>query len=357
MTPLAERDRAAVRALAVAGVWHALPEARLLEARGPDAARYLHAMSTQDLAALPPGRLAYAALADDRGRYLADFWVWRPGGAWVLEVSAALADALARRLALFAVSDEVEVAVDATRALFHLEGPRAPEVARRLAGAAPEAGSEVVAGVAPLPAAGAWCARRSRYGEAGVTLAVPAERAAEVGATLAEAAGQAGLAEAGAEAREALRLEAGRPLGGTDLTPEDLIPEAGLAAAVALAKGCFPGQEILQRVARRGGIRRRLGGIVLDPAVAGTELAGAAVESEAGRRLGAVTSAAEAPRLGAVAALAWLGPEAWPDGTALRVRASRGLFAGRSSGLPFVHGAEGPVSEVPRYPERTPSAR
>jgi folate-binding protein YgfZ len=354
MTALEPTDRDAVRALAASGIWHALPECRLLTVRGPDAARYLQAMSTQDLAGLGPGQSAYAALADDRGRYLADFWVWRPGEAWLLEAAAGLAEALARRLMLFAVSDEVEVALEAERRLYHLEGPRAPEVARCLAG--PGADQPGVVGEAAFAAGGAWFAGRSRYGEPGTTFAVAAAGADGFAAALAAAAGAAGLVEAGEPARATLRLEAGRPLGGVDVTADDLLQEAGLLAAISLAKGCYPGQEILQRVARRGGLRRRLAGIVLDPAAGSATLAGAAVESPAGAGLGRVTSAAESPRLGATIALAWLAAEAAEPGAEVRVRAAHGLFAGRTSGLPFVLGSAGAVCEVPRYPERTPSA-
>ena len=347
MTRLGPADARAALAGRATGVWHPLPEAALVAVTGADAARYLQAMTTQDLAGLPPGGCAYAALADERGRYVADFWVWRPGGAWMLEVAAGLAETVAARLARFAVADEVEVALARDRVLFHAEGPGAAAAVRRM-GAPEEAAAvtEVAAGGHAV-----WLARRSRHGEAGFTLAVPAAAAAGVAERLAAAAGSAGLEPAGPAAREALRLEAGRALGGVDVTAADLIQEAGLGAAVALAKGCFPGQEILRRVARQGALRRRLGGIVLgrdaEPAP------GDPVEDDAGRRLGAITSAAESPALGAVVALAWLAEPAWSPGAPVRVRTAAGLFAGRVSGLPFVSGAAGPLAETPAYPERT----
>lgn len=348
MTRLGPADARAALAGRAAGVWHPLPEAALVAVEGPDAARYLHAMTTQDLAGLAPGGCAYAALADERGRYVADFWVWRPGDAWMLEVAAGLAETVVARLSGFAVADEVEVGLARERVLFHVEGARAAEAVRRLG--APEAGAAAVTGFVAGGHSG-WLARRSRHGEAGFTLAVSAAAAAAVAEQLAAAAGAAGLEPAGPVAREALRLEAGRALGGVDVTAADLIPEAGLGAAVALAKGCFPGQEILRRVARQGALKRRLGGVVLgrdaEPAP------GDPVEGEAGERLGAVTSAAESPTLGAVVALAWLAEAAWSPGAPVRVRTAAGLAAGRVSGLPFVSGAAGPLAETPAYPERT----
>jgi folate-binding protein YgfZ len=353
--PLGPEDERAARALRRTGIHHGLPATALVAVTGPDAARYLQAMTTQDLATLPPGGVAYAALADDRGHYLADFWAWRPGGEWVLEVAAGLATGLARRLALFAVSDDVEIEVDEAVALFHAEGPRAVAVAEELAGAGPTGG----AGVAEFAAGGtAGCvARRSRYGEAGFTFAVPVGESERFAAALGAAAGRAGLVAAGEAARATLRLEAGRPLGGVDMTESDLLQEAGLAGAISLAKGCFPGQEILQRVARQGALKRRLGGLVLDRAAAGAMVGGDPVEGPGGEPLGAVTSSADSPALGAALALAWLVAGGWAGGAPVRVRTGAGLFAGRVSGLPFVGGAAGPLAETPSYPERTPTRR
>jgi folate-binding protein YgfZ len=196
-----------------------------------------------------------------------------------------------------------------------------------------------------------WVARRSRYGEAGFTLAVPAGAAAAFAQRLAAAGRAAGLEPAGPAARETLRVEAGRVLGGVDVGAADLLAEAGLGAAVSLAKGCFPGQEILRRIARQGSLRRRLCGLVLERGAA--VAAGDAVVGVAGEPWGALTSAADSPGLGALVALAWLGEPAGAPGAALRVRSAAGLFAGRVSGLPFASGAAGPLAETPTYPERT----
>lgn len=354
MNDLRAAARAAARALRRCGIHHPLPEAALLEVSGPDAARFLQAMCTQDLSRLGPGELAYSALADDRGRYQADFWVWRAGDGWLIEVAAGLAQPLARRLTLFAVSDEVTIGPAPCSGLFHLEGPAARESARRLG--APAVAETGVSGVETGGERG-WAAVRSRYGEPGATFALAPGAAGDFADRLEREARRAGLTAAGETSRDSLRLEAGRPLGGVDVGEEDLVPEAGLAAAVSLAKGCYPGQETLQRVARRGELRRRLGGVLLGDVPAAAVLAGAPVEDAEGRPLGRITSAAYSPTRDATAALAWLSAGAWAEGTPLRVRAPGGLFAGRSSGLPFVEGTGGLLAEVPRYPERTSTPR
>lgn len=356
-------DPPATRALLAArvtGICHALSEIRLLELSGPDAASYLNAMATRDLAGLAAGRILYAALADDRGRYVADFWVWRLGSRWLLECAATVSEALARRLSGFAVADDVEVR-DRTeeRALFHFEGPQAERALRKL-GLVPGE-DEAISEVGRVPewaSEPVWLARRSRFGESGWTVAVaPADRAAFEAARV-PAASSAGLVEAPPPAREALRIESGRPLGGVDLRETDLIQEAGLLEAVSLDKGCYPGQEVLQRVARRGRVRRRLVGLRLPAEAATVEWSGAEVQDPERRAIGQVTSAAFSPGLDAVLALAWLDAGMAPGSlVGLRREPSASPLPGGVEALPFVSGSIGALPETPRYPEEDGTVR
>ena len=332
MTLSPEDDRAA-RAARRTGIVHPLDRETLVEVRGPDAARYLQAVCTRDLDRLEPGGLRYAALTDDRARYVADFWVWRAGERWWLECVAEVRDALVERLAKFAVADDVEVAVLEGYSLFHAEGPAAGEVARGLG-----LGSEDVG-----TAAGVVWARRSRYGEDGWTLAVERANAAEKLAEWKPRWSAAGLVSAPAAVQEALRLEAGRPRGGVDVTGESLLPEAGLWGAVSLDKGCFPGQEIVRRVVTRGELKRRLLGFV------------EAEESEGAATIEATSTAFSAAR-GARVGLGWIRSTGEP-GTPVRVvSGANTLFAARLAALPLVPGPRSPLPDaVGEWTESTTS--
>lgn len=305
------------------GIVHALDREALVEVRGPDAARYLQAVCTRDLDGLEAGGLRYAALTDDRARYVADFWIWRAGERWWLECVAEVRDALVERLTRFAVADDVEVAVLEDRALFHAEGPAVGEVARGLG-----LGEDAVGAAGGL----VW-ARRSRYGEDGWTLAVERGLAAEKLAAWKPRWSAAGLASAPDTVSEALRLEAGRPRGGVDVTGDHLLPEAGLWGAVSLDKGCFPGQEIVRRVVTRGELKRRLVGFVE------AEDAGNAATVEA-------TSTAVSAARGARVGLGWIrGPGAL--GTPVRVvSGANTLFAARLAALPLVPGPRSPLPDA-----------
>jgi folate-binding protein YgfZ len=104
------------------------------------------------------------------------------------------------------------------------------------------------------------------------------------------------------ETLDVLRVEAGRPRWGAELT-EDVIPlEAGLMdRAISTTKGCYTGQEVIIRILHRGHVNRHLRGLrlVSGAAAAGQELFHP--EIRPGKPVGTVTSAASSPRLGAIA--------------------------------------------------------
>jgi folate-binding protein YgfZ len=118
-----------------------------------------------------------------------------------------------------------------------------------------------------------------------------------------------GAAPAGLAVWSTLRVEAGRPVFGTDMD-EDTIPvEAGIHdRAIDYQKGCYTGQEVIVRIRDRGHVNRtlkrlRLGDI---PAPAkGTELFEVGSDEEA-RAVGKITSAVESPKFGEVVALGYV---------------------------------------------------
>lgn len=314
------------------GVYHHLARVSLLEVRGADAGRYLEAMCTRDLSGLDPGGLRYAALLDDRARLVADFWIWRVGEAWWLEVESARCDALAERLNKFAVADDVEVRELEAVFLVHLEGPDAEHAAASILG--PSLTHEAVGGKHEL----AW-ARRSRFGEWGMTIAT-ARHLPHV---------FAGLLPASEEVQESLRLEAGRVRAGVDFTDRDLLPEAGLWGAVSLDKGCFPGQEIVRRVLSRGEVRRRLVGFVEDETAEG---GGAPVLS--------ATSVAPSVALRKHVGLGWVAAQDSGPGTPVVVHSGASaetLFSARVAALPLVSGPFAASPDVPGEREESTAPR
>jgi folate-binding protein YgfZ len=130
------------------------------------------------------------------------------------------------------------------------------------------------------------------------------------------------LASAGAPAAdpaaiEALRLEAGYPIFGVDMTDDTIPLEAGIEQrAISFSKGCYVGQEVIIRVLHRGHgrVARKLVALRVED---GVPAAGARLFAGA-RDVGAVTSAARSPRFGAIA-LGYVHRDFVAPGTALTV--------------------------------------
>jgi folate-binding protein YgfZ len=140
--------------------------------------------------------------------------------------------------------------------------------------------------------------------------------AADAAGALWDALAAAGARPAGFGVIETLRIEAGRPRFGADLT-EDVIPteafeEAGLMErAISFTKGCYTGQEVIIRIAHRGHVNKHLRGLLLGDAPApapGTRL----VNAETGKDVGSLTSVAHSPMLGQAVALGYVRREVEP---------------------------------------------
>lgn len=124
------------------------------------------------------------------------------------------------------------------------------------------------------------------------------------------------------EALEAARIEAGIPLFGADTTEKTLPPELGLrfeSAHVSYDKGCYTGQEILQRLHSRGHTNKVWVGFVAD----GELERGAVIDAPDRAGIGSVSSMARSPRLGSIGA-GTVRNEFSEPGTRLRVQTERG---------------------------------
>jgi folate-binding protein YgfZ len=268
---------------------------------GSEAAEYLQGQLTNDVEALAPGEGQYAALLDRKGHIQADMRVLRTGSdeIWIDTEPQALA-AAKRHLEMYKIGREVAVAdLTGERAILSLIGPRSVEIA---AGAAlPEHAGEAtkIGGVECLAVGTAD----------GIDLIAKSGDAGD----LREALTGAGAVEVGPEAAEVVRIEAGVPRFGAEMSAETMPAEAGIVErAISFTKGCYIGQEPVARLHYKGRPNRHLRGLELSaPAAPGTSLR--LGEKEVGR----IGSACLSPARGPIA-LAIVRREAEP-GTELAV--------------------------------------
>jgi folate-binding protein YgfZ len=302
---------------------------------GKDPARMLHGLVTNDLLGAPPGRGVYAAMLTPKGRMIADLRAFRgaEGEVWVsvaAEARAGVAEHLKKFVPpMFARWEDVTDSV----AEVGFYGPRSGEVLGRALGGAALPGEEdafveTEVGGAPVLVA----ATREAGLEEGFDLFVDHGALAPLWARLREHAPPVGFG-----ALETLRVEAGRPRYGVDLTEETIPTEAFESAglmerAVSFSKGCYTGQEVVVRIAHRGHVNRHLRGLLLGDAPA-PAFRTPLVNPETGKEIGWTTSAAFSPRMGQTVALGYLRREVGPGGV-VRVGSGEGEEA-RVSALPF----------------------
>jgi folate-binding protein YgfZ len=277
--------------------WLDLSARGKIKLTGEDRARLLHAMTTNHIQQLTPGSGCYAFFLNDKGRVLADANVLCRPDYFLLDVERETRETLYQHLDRFIIADDVtlEDMRDAT-ATIGVEGPEAASVMERLEAPIPEAE------YSSLDWAGAFVARLSSTGSPGFFIFVPAGEKAAVISRL-EAAG---AERADAEASRIVRMEHGKPRYSEDISERFLAQEANQPHALHFGKGCYLGQEIVERVRSRGQIHRVLMPLVIE----GTEPPAAGAKLQIGESPAAeVTSAVYSPALGKVVALAYVRTE------------------------------------------------
>ena len=297
---------------------------------GPGAAEALEALLPGDISALKVGRMRYSLLLDDHGGILDDLMVTNTGGAYALVVNGATKWDDIAYLREF-LADEITLTHLDEQALLALQGPKAAEVLAR-----------IVPGVTELrfmqAAAFDWQGHplhvsRSGYtGEDGFEISLPDEAAAALADALCD---HDEIRPVGLGARDSLRLEAGLPLYGHDLSPDTDPVSASLAFAISKARrniGGFAGAGRVLELLARGTPATRVG-LALDGRMAARE--GAAVMA-GDRQVGQVTSGGFSPSLGHPIAMAYVDTGLSAPGTVLEID-NRGRRLGtRVVAMPFV---------------------
>jgi aminomethyltransferase len=306
--------------------------------RGAGAAQWLETLCPGDLVGLRPGRMRYSLLLAEDGGILDDLMITNSGDHWHIVVNGATRhDDIAHLRARLPAGLVLTHLAD--QALLALQGPDAAAVLARLA-PAPEGADGLPVGALRFMASGSYrwsghrlAISRSGYtGEDGFEIALPA-RAAEPFARALLA--QPEVRPIGLGARDSLRLEAGLPLYGHDLTPEIEPVEAGLAFAISKrrkAEGGFPGADRIRAQLLDGPSRRRVG-LRLE----GRQPAREGATIHAGDTpVGTVTSGGYGPSVAAPIAMGYVASPHAGDGTALAIEVRGRRLPATVVPMPFV---------------------
>ncbi len=308
--------------------WLDTADRAVLEVNGPDSATWLQGMLSNDVQGLDAGGGVLAAVLNIQGRILADVCVLRTEDAFLVLLDEPLAAGVVEHLNRYLIADEVEIAdLSAEISVVSLQGP---EAAAALASV-----SDLDAPPAErLSHAEAQCAGenlrviRASHGECGFDLVLPGRHLRR----LAELPASRAIPWIGIRAQETLRVEAGVPRYGIDMDAETLLLETSLDDSVSFTKGCYLGQETVERIHSRGHVNRRLTGFKLEGAEAPD--AGAPV-LDGDRAVGRITSAVVSPRFGRPIALGYVHRDYLEPGTPVVIAHGGQTIQAAVQALPF----------------------
>lgn len=284
---------------------------------GPDARRFTNGMFTNNIRDLQPGECVRSAMCDDRGRVqglLDVLCTAEDTFEGVLE--GVSAEWFESRYGLYIVFDDVEMEVfeDAPWVL-SLQGPKAAEILATAGLPQPAPGHHL------STESGVRVANKDRSGLGGVDLIADGDSIV----ALYDALVSAGAAPIGFLALEQLRIESGRARWPVDGSEKSMVHELGINEEVcSFNKGCYLGQEVINRVDVKGQINKKLHTIVVDADPA--TLTGAVVQL-GDDKVGTITSAAGAGDH--TVALAVIRKTAWTDGQIVQIALPSGPVEGK----------------------------
>ena len=297
-------------ALREGAAWIDLSARGRIYATGEDRARLLHAMTTNHIQQLKPGEGCYAFFLTAQGKILSDADVLCLEDRFLLDVEPEARTTVYQHLDKFIIADDVALEdASGTLGAAGLEGPGAAAVVEAIG--------------APVPAkewgTAQWgdrlVARISAVGGLGFRIYAPDM------AALVSALESAGAIRAGAETVRTVRIENFHPRYGEDIYETTLPMETQQMHSVHFQKGCYLGQEVVERVRSRGHVNRLLVGFEAETDVPPEPRS--VLTAADGAEVGKVTSAVFSPALGRTAGMAYVRVSHASPGTVLTAGGTR----------------------------------
>jgi folate-binding protein YgfZ len=304
---------------------------------GADRERFLHGQVTNDVKKLRTGEGCYAAVTTAKGKMESDLNIFCLAEELLLDFEPGLAEKISQRLGKYIVADDVQI-VDAAPhyGLLSVQGPHA-ETSVQALGLFAEIPKKPFASVKISDATlgEIYLANNARLGTAGWDLFVPNQSLGAVADKLVAAANRTGGRACGWQAFETARIEAGIPRFGVDMDETNIPLECGLEArAITYTKGCYIGQEVINRIHSVGHVNRELRSLRLGDDLKNLPQRGDKL-FHIGKDAGYVTSAVRSPLLNANIALGYVRREANQIGTELTVHTAEGESLVKVVELPF----------------------
>ncbi len=305
----------------------------LLRFTGPDRVSYLQGMVSNDVRKLAVGEGTYAAVSDVHGKILADTRIFCTEEFFLVDLWESLKEKILTHLNRYLIADEVEITdLTGQYGIISLQGPKARLFLRGLLPHDEIPLRELEHRISQIGEGEVRLVRSSHTGEEGYDLLIGMKDLLPVVSHIQEIGKKFCLQWVGTQAQETLRIEAGIPRYGVDMDEDHLLLETGLDKAVSFQKGCYLGQEVVERIRSRGHVNKKLAGLSLEgdrPAKRGDKI------RVGEKEVGEITSSVLSATLKRPLALGYLHRDYLQPGTRVSIDHNGKTLSAEVSALPF----------------------
>lgn len=257
---------------------------------GGDRVRWMNGMVTNNVRDLASGHGVYAFLLNAQGRIQADLYVFQRGDSLLVDTERVQREKVLQLFEHYIIADDVEIADVSDKLIaIGLVGPESRHVLERAQIAVPSLAHLQFADLTwhEKPVTLLHCGEEAR--ESWQVWIAP-----QYASELWDALVNAGARPTGTTALNLFRISRGIPQFGMDIRDRDLPQETGQTRALNFTKGCYLGQEIVERIRSRGAVHRQFTAFVVEGALPEPGAKILADEKEVGE----ITSSAVLPLLG-----------------------------------------------------------
>jgi folate-binding protein YgfZ len=283
--------------------WHAI-----VELTGPDRVRYLNAIVSNDVKTLGEGMGTLALLLNPQGHILAELEIYALQDKLLVLSHASVRERTVATLDKFIIMDEVTLSdVTPQFATIAVEGPRAGTVISEACGLSLEGFSEHAIAEVKMDGVPCHLIWHSHFGQLGAEIVAPRERLPMMWKFLYGSVHASHGVLIGMRALNALRLEAGVPWFPDDFNDTVIPHEAALEIShISFSKGCYTGQEIVERVRSRGQVNRRRVRLKFSSNEPPGPLTRLRTQDAEAKDVGIITSSAFSPKAGTAIGMGYL---------------------------------------------------
>lgn len=300
---------------------------------GPDRTSFLQNLITNDVGSMKPTKGLHAAILTVKGRVIADFIVSAFEDHFILETEASIIEKLYKALSRYKIREKITIEEQQDIGSIGVQGPNSPDIlSRALGGSMPDLeiyenthlqfGEDLVT-----------IRKQSVTGEIGYILTLSQEALPRVWEKLLHTQPEPDLLLIGYEAAESLRVEAGLPKYGLDVTEENIPLEIENEDMVSFTKGCYVGQEVVARLKFLGQANKHLKGLLITGAT--IPIANSRITGEE-KEIGRITTSAYSPTLREPVAMAYLRREYCKSGTQVKIESEGRNLSATVADLPFI---------------------